>query len=421
MDKKEFQIYPDKSRMIVSGQLYNCVDSDVDGLFRNSVNGDLILVGSYLFSDKASFYTQKWEIEKSYFQKIVPDEITEEELYELESDTLDIIHSDERLKGLIYPYFYEIQEDSENNTTILYTINEVPEGFGSKYKKFKNIINEPKFPINLRVAVISNLLELAIGLNERFGNDVQTINKDAVFISIENGDVKLLLEQQIAAQNDTVKSNTNEMLACMIFELLCMANPYDGKKTLVKFPLLTPKTLEIINKEEKAFIFANNENGISKYIAKDALARWNALPDAIKKILAENLDFNSSAVSYELNDWLFPIRNLRDFLVYVNGRFRFCNPVESRQVLFFKVEEYMVPVWPRKAIYGYHAGETDFAAAKQVLLGVNAEGKVENHSEKILTLELDGNREELRSGECFRPKSGIEIILENKRILIVNP
>ena len=54
MDNKEILLYPDKSRMNVGGQLYNCVDSDVEGLFRNSVNGDLILVGKHLFDDKAS-------------------------------------------------------------------------------------------------------------------------------------------------------------------------------------------------------------------------------------------------------------------------------------------------------------------------------------------------------------------------------
>ena len=81
----------------------------------------------------------------------------------------------------------------------------------------------------------------------------------------------------------------------------------------------------------------------------------------------------------------------------------------------------MVPIWPRKAIYGYHDGETNCATAKKIILGVNQEGKVVNHSEKVFMVELNGKREELKSGDWFRPELGMKVILENKQILIVNP
>lgn len=178
---------------------------------------------------------------------------------------MEVFHSDDRLNSIIYPYTFDIQKDLDGKI-VLYTINEVPEDFRSKYKKYTNVVFDSKFAINVRLSVIANVLDVLQALNEKFNNYFKYLDNNAIYIDVESGDIKIFLEKLIASQVGKAEESINTDIAYIVFELLCMANPYDGKKTLVEFPLLTCKSKERINYQIKEFVFADNENGVSKYI-----------------------------------------------------------------------------------------------------------------------------------------------------------
>lgn len=419
MDNDSIYIYPDKSRMNMSGQLYNCTDGDVDGLFQNLVTGECVLVGEYAISGMEQFDKLRRSIDDSFFQKDDMEVLSEDELYDLEIEALDILHNDSRLNSIIFPYSFDIQNDLDGKIKI-YTINEVPEEFESKYKKYINVVFDSRFAINVRLSVIANILDVLQALNEKFNNYFECIDSDAIYIDIESGDVKIILEKMLSCQRKKKEVNINADIAYIVFELLCMANPYDGRKTLVEVPLLTPKMKDIINYQIKEFVLADNENGVSKYIGKEMLARWNALPPIIRNVLEDNLDKGRSSITYDINDWIFVIRKLRDLLVFVNRSFRFCNLAEKNQILFFKIDVFLVPIWPRKALYGYHVGETDYLKSQQVILGVNQEGRVVNYSPTDIFLKLEDKQVKVETGEAFLPECGMEILVDNKCITIAN-
>lgn len=419
MDNDSIYIYPDKSRMNMSGQLYNCTDGDIDGLFRNSVSGECVFVGEHTIDGMEQFDKLRRSIDGSFFQKDDIEVLSDDELYDLECYALEVFHSDDRLNSIIYPYTFDIQKDLDGKI-VLYTINEVPEDFRSKYKKYTNVVFDSKFAINVRLSVIANVLDVLQALNEKFNNYFKYLDNDAIYIDVESGDIKIFLEKLIASQVGKAKESINTDIAYIVFELLCMANPYDGKKTLVEFPLLTYKSKESINCQIKEFVFADNENDVSKYIGREMVARWNALPPIIRNVLEDNLDKGRTSITYDINDWIFAIRKLRDLLVFVNRSFRFCNPAEKNQILYFRIDEFLVPIWPRKALYGYHVGEADYLKSRQVILGVNQEGKVVNHSTMDIFIKSEDKQVKVETGEVFLPESGMEILVDNKCIAIVN-
>ena len=416
MDNSKFYVYPDKSRINMGGQLYNCTDGDISGLFRNASTGEMILVGEYCVDDISDFHMIRRSIDREFFKEQDIKGLSDDELYDLESEILDIFHTDDRLKGIIYPYTYEVIEN--DGESVIYTINEVSDEFRSKYKKFSNVVFEPGFAINLRLNVISNILDIMKALNERFNNFFHGIDANAIFVDPENGDVNILFEKMVLNQDEN-GDDINSDLAYIIFELLCMASPYDGKQTLIEFPLLTIKTEKKINKSEKKFVFSNNDNGISIYSGKDILARWNALPDIIRGMLEDNLDTDKLLNTYDINDWIRVIRKLRDLLVYVRGSFRFCNPSENKEINYFDVNGCLVPIWPRKALYGYHVGIADYRLSKKILLGVNQEGKVINKSSNNMILQLADIEYRIKPGDSFTPKCGMEIVINGSHIQII--
>ena len=419
MEKGDIYVYPDKSRLTIMEQLYNCTDGDIDGLFRNSVTGEYVFVGEHVIDGMEQFNMLRRSIVHSYFQKDDINVLTENRLDALECDMLETFHSDKNLHSIIYPYVYKVQNDSDGNFKI-YTINEIPEEFRSKYKKYVNVVFDSQFAINKRLLAIANILDALQALSKKFNNYFKHINNDAIYIDVESGDVKILLEKMISFQRGRTEMSINADIAYIVFELLCMANPYDGKKTLEEIPLLTQKTKGIINSQIKEFVFGDNENGISKYIGKEMLARWNALPLIIRNALEDNLDKNKSARIYDINEWIFTVRKSRDLLVFVNRSFRFCNPAEKNQILFFEIDKFLIPIWPRKAVYGYHVGDLDYSESRQVILGVNQEKNVVNHSTKTIFIKLENRTIPVEEGGDFRPECGMEVVVENICIHVIN-
>jgi len=67
---------------------------------------------------------------------------------------------------------------------------------------------------------------------------------------------------------------------------------------------------------------------------------------------------------------------MRDSLVYVNSQFKFCDPDVSNKVLFMVVDDFKIPVWPKKAVYWYHVDIPLYESQNGIVAGVTVrEGK----------------------------------------------
>jgi len=396
-------MYPDKSHLNINGQSYEYIHCEaVDGLYQNPTEKGLFLISEYVFQSSRELLEERIKIANSYFQEQKGPESTEDEISDLEGEGLDDIRSNPRMKGVIYPSWFEKRD--EQGTVKVYTVCDVSNEFGKKYRQLKKAIFSPMFAMPVRLKALSNILNLLQTLNEKFHQYFQKVDMDSMFVDIETGEVQLLLEKMIAAQNDVTENTVNSDLAFIIFEMICGANPYDGKKTLVEFPLLTPKTEKMIKDVQKEFIFGK-DNRVSKYIGQGVITRWNAIPQSVRYALEDNLDVSRAAktITYNMEDWIYSVRTARDLLVLSRNGFGFCNPKEENPFLFLRVEnEYWIPICPRKAVYGYHVGETDYPVQEQAVLGMSPDGKIINCTEKDIIVELQGNR------KAFPPKNMVE-------------
>ena len=114
------------------------------------------------------------------------------------------------------------------------------------------------------------------------------------------------------------------------------------------------------------------------------------------------------------------VRKTKDLLVFINQSFRFYNPAENHNILFFKVNDYLVPICPGKALYGYHVGKSDCSESQQVILGVNQEGIVSNHITNNILVKIDNKQQIVEEGNFFKPQNGMEVLVDNICIQIIN-
>ncbi len=106
-------------------------------------------------------------------------------------------------------------------------------------------------------------------------------------------------------------------LSVMLFLILCKNHPLEGKKFLV--PCLTPQIAEKIYGSEALFIFDPNDdsNGPIKNLHKNAVDRWDFMPDYIKDAFC--CAFSRQAIlepneRVQENDWLEVLDKFRSEL-----------------------------------------------------------------------------------------------------------
>ena len=368
----EYEIGSNQEYIRIRGRQYDRVESDL---------------GRLVFSDgNDTWFAHRYESEKTknevttklfsiLMKDFAPSECEDcdydEDYPEFKANVINEVAREKKYRRMIFPLYNVIVDD-------LYSVSEAPldlagmetTAFAIKYCTMDKAIFNTNCPLHIRVLTALNFVESVVTVFETFNSVIQRITPKAFWVNPENGDVRVFVEKLLDCYDDepepdflvAVKSKTDSIgeselsrfIAYTVFRLFCVDNPFDGRDTLVKYPLLTEKALREINSGEHEFIFEGKSNGYSEYIGVSAYQKWKILPPGLqcairRELTKQRIDEKQIAPI----EWLRKIRNLRDCLIFQNEkrRFVFCNPEEWPDLLFLVTSDhYVIPVWPRKAI-----------------------------------------------------------------------
>ncbi len=426
-------VSPDLKAAKIRGQWYNSVLGADTGIMEHESAKKMILVQNYKGVDKQHLNSEIKQMADRFFGLDGgADCITsyDEKLSE----------SIRRLKGfkyIIYPFTYFIQLDKTNGN-VCYTVCELPQEFSNRYCTLDRAVGRSDFTLHSRVVAALNFAEVIKMLNQYFDGLIYRFTPDAFYVNVENGDVKVIIERLFYCQSVDYERRVDYLSygggihilieeyfikfeAYTIFRLLCADNPYDGRETMMMFPLLSAQALKRINSGEFGFIFSDCGNRYSEYIGKDAFQKWKNLPASLRKLLEHELKRKPGTGIYKSSDeWLKYMRMLRDCLVFVKGQFRLCDPDVSNNVKFIKTGDYSIPIWPRKAVYWYHIGMQENLVENGVVAGVDTDGYIENYSSLSWYMTCDRLHRMIKPGEKIEPEIGMEIEIEDAVLYIVN-
>lgn len=324
-------------------------------------------------------------------------------------------------QSTIAPDWYWCCSEAEGGESF-FTSSKLPKGSSQKYYPLCRAVSRPNFLLQMRVMAALHLAEALRMLHHDFC--VYQLPPDAFFVNTESGDVQVFLEKR--RNRETPQEGQEEALkesqfvrfgAYATFRLLCVENPFDGQETLVEYPLLTPNALRKIHSGEYGFIFSECGNRFSEYSGKETLMRWRTIPSGLRESMKEAL---SAKESLDTEDWLNQMRMLRDSLVYVNGRFRLCDPALSNNVLFVEAGDFKIPIYPRKAVYWYHVGLRGEQTDQGIAVGITGDRLLKNLTTEKWRVVYEKMTFFTEPGDCLEPKDGMQIQIEDTCLRIIN-
>lgn len=441
MQKTEFKVRPDGKGVKLGDRFFYRIHEGFKQVMKDPDTKELVLLQSYYGLKPEQIHDTRREILRHFFSKHSGD-WTEEEAEELEIQILDNLRSRRACKGIVAPFCYTT-EPAEDGCRNVYTVSELPEGFLEKYRRIDEAVLLPEFPLRARVLAALNLSDAVAGIQEYFGELLYSFCPEVVYVHVENGDIRILIEQCLSpaskGKDRYVYGFASEpgkeipempkaaellnFLEYTTFRLLCMEDPFDGAGTLVQYPCLTKRALEEIHKGEHKFVFSDGGKPLSAYAGQHAWGKWKGIPRYLRRIFervfAQGTGDQSSRM--DLAEWQKQMQKLRDCLVYVNRQFRLCDPEVPNKVPFMVIGEYRIPVWAKKAIYWYHAGVPYDAKTNGIIGGIDAEGFLENHMDSRWVIEMDKKTFTVAPGKKVKLEEGMKLtVTENICIRVMS-
>lgn len=309
----------------------------------------------------------------------------------------------------------------------------------SKCYMLSKAVMRRDFPLQARVMAALNLAEALEEKKDCYAECLVHLSTEAVSVNIENGDVEIDVEK--CFQNDISLDGMENYIQCQggtntgleendftrfavysTFRLLCMENPFDGRETLLEYPLLSKKAIKQIHSGDYGFVMSDCTNRFSDYIGREILPMWKNVPIFLKEVFEQELNVKQKDLDcLSMKEWVKYMRMLRDCLVCVNNQFRLCDPDAKNDVLFMVVNGFKIPVWPRKAIYWYHVDEEKIDMQKGGIIGgINTKGLLENRTSGRWYVEDHGQKIILYSDCGIKPENGMKIYIGCSKIEIVS-
>lgn len=430
-DENKNGVLGNMSAAVIGGRLYREIKGADIGIMSEDGYRDVILVQRHKDPDVSNRKIIDYEIMRRCINE--KDVLTDHNA--IEDSFSEVINKSRRFKSIIVPFNHFRGED-DKKSACSYTVAELPREFYDKYETINMVYRKNSFAFHSRVVMALNLSEAFSTLEKYFDGYLTRLVPEAIYVNTDDGDVKIIIDRLLSRDID-LRESDNEYLRIICggeetldnsdlirylvytsFRLLCIDNPYDGKNTLINYPLLTAKAYEVINSGNYGFIFSDTKDEYSEYIDKEAWQRWNLLPGMIKRAFSAILDDKRSTL--EVDEWLKYMRILRDCLVLVNGQFKLCDPDVSNKVSFLVSDEFSIPVWPRKAIYWYHVGLLTDNVTKEVVAGINTDGFMENMTDEQWVIENKSKVAYLAPGKSIKPEIGMDIEINNTRFKVVS-
>lgn len=358
----------DSGRIIIDDRVYYSVKNGINGMIQNP------------------------DTHESAFFRKCDDQAVLDAADDFEYEVLAAERGDRGLRNILYPTVLK-RKDASSEKDEFFVFTEIPECVtGSTIHQLTKALKVNGFSIYSRVMAAMNLAESLSVIQKYVGKNILSIHPEDIYVNIDNGDVYVWIEDWLRDVSDrsgaedfgfspewylceektVTYADLSYFAAYAIFRLLCNDDPFDGSDTLIQFPLLTRETIASMHDGTYGFVLTSGSNCVSEYIGQGLLKKWRAMPGFIRSEFEKN--FTTGLASPEdrtdIAQWLKIMQKMRDCLVFVNGQFKFCDPDVSNKVLFMVVDDFRIPVWPKKAIYWYHVGIPLHESKNGVIAGV---------------------------------------------------
>ena len=411
----------DSGRIIIEDRVYYPENNGIDGMLHNSITNEKALL-------------------KTCTEQRVRDTIEA-----FEYDVLAVKGDKRGFKNIIYPRIMK-QSTVLDEEAKYYVFTEIPNFSDLNIRKLSTSLTTNGFSIYSRIMAATNLAESLNVIHDYIGKNILSIHPEDIYINIDNGDVYILIEQWLNEITDlstvddfgfspewyareekpVTETDIRFFMTYVIFRLLCNDDPFDGNETLLQFPLLTDEALRLMHANKYGFVLTKGSNSVSEYIGQGLWKKWRALPSFLRTEIEKSftIGIETPIERTEISQWLKVMQKLRDCLVYVNGQFRFCDPDISNKVLFMAIDDYKIPVWPKKAIYWYHVDIPINESKNGIVAGVTSKGGryyLNNLSGNVWGATLNNTIFWVHPEREIEIVEGMTIKLENEKIIkIVN-
>ena len=304
-----------------------------------------------------------------------------------------------------------------------------------EFKTISSVAYNEKLPIRTKILILDNLTNLIMELFHSVPSHFKRIGADCVYVNSQNGNVKIFLDRcldiaskryeceedftflEIGDINGLTEQSIVKFLVYTSFVLICRKNPFDVTNSIIHYPLLTKESVKEINSGQMGFLYSKAycDNPIDAELVDKV---WNLLPSFFRKAVSIVLDSNLSPSDYQsLDKWQIQIRMLRDSIIFVQNKTILYDWNLHENLLLLKCNDYLIPVWPRKAIYWYHVGLSYNDGDNGVIGGIDAELKLKNSS-NILWFIRKGSQ--IGKGKTIKLEPGMSINIGSQSINVIS-
>ncbi len=359
----------DSGRIIIEDRVYYSENDDIDGMLHNSTTNEKAI------------------LKHCTDQKII------DAIEAFEYDVLTAGGNKREFKNIIYPKILKQNSNLDENVKY-YEFTEIPNFSETNVYKLSSSLSANGFSIYSRIMAATNLAETFNVIQSYIGKNILSIHPEDIYVNTETGEIYIWIEQWLSEFKDAstvvdfgfspewyvrdekiiTEADLRFFMAYVIFRLLCNDDPFDGSETLLQFPLLTDEAMRSMRANKYGFVLSKCGNGVSEYIGQGLWNKWRNLPTFLRKEIEKSFTTGIELPDerMEISQWVKALQKLRDCLVYVNGQFRFCDPDVSNKVLFMVIDDYKIPVWPKKAIYWYHVDVPISESRNGIIAGITA-------------------------------------------------
>lgn len=304
-----------------------------------------------------------------------------------------------------------------------------------EYKTISSVAYNETFPIRTKILILDNLTNLIMELFHSIPSHFKRIGADCIYVNSLNGNVKVFLDRcldidakrheceedftflEVCDINGLTEQSIVKFLVYTSFVLICRKNPFDVTNSIIHYPLLTKESVKEINSGQMGFLYSKSycDNPID---AESVDKVWNLLPSFFRKAVSIVLDQNLASNDYQsLDKWQIQIRMLRDSIIFVQNKTILYDWNLHENLLLLKCNDYLIPVWPRKAIYWYHVGLSYNDGDNGVIGGIDAESKLKNSSNILWSIRKGG---QIGKGKSIKLEPGMNISIGSQSINVIS-
>lgn len=301
------------------------------------------------------------------------------------------------------------------------------------YQTIPHVAYNTALPIRTKILILDSLTGLIMTLRDSFPSALKRLGANCVHVNPKTGDVRVLLNRCIDSAADEQEFAEDEMflevhspdglseqmivrfLIYTAFVLIVRRNPFDCRAAMMQYPLLTKQAIRDINTGRFGFhASASGQNGAAEADSADKV--WRSLPTFFRNVIQSELSSSGQVHHLTLKEWQMKIRMLRDSLIIVKNKNVLYDWDVDQSLMLLKCNGYLIPVYPRKAIYWYHLGLSYTNGENGVIAGIDADYNLKNNSTILWTTKKGS---QINKGKAIKLRPGLVINISGQEIQVL--